>query len=91
MNQGIALWEYLMVAGPAAGTIWHDWPDRGGYEDMDPGIDQDGTPLTFARWYLHWLAQGRGLRTRLGTALTFVLVKLAEDTRFALAFPSTVP
>jgi hypothetical protein len=44
--------DWLIVTGPARGTIWHEWPDRGSDVDMDAGVDSSGRPLTFARWYL---------------------------------------
>lgn len=52
-QRGCALSEWLILAGPAAGTIWHD--DRADGADMAPARDRAGQPLTFHRWYLDWL------------------------------------
>ncbi|MBG6136488.1 SMI1/KNR4 family protein [Longispora fulva] len=50
---GCALREALVISGPARGTMWaDDTADDGGFR---PLLDEDGTPLTFARWYQRWL------------------------------------
>lgn len=50
---GCASREWLVVSGPEAGHMWHDYRA----EDYDMGQLQnaDGTPSTFADWYLGWL------------------------------------
>jgi hypothetical protein len=51
---GCAQREWLVVTGPHRGTIWSDFrADDGG---LEPLRDPDGRPVTFARWYLDWLA-----------------------------------
>jgi hypothetical protein len=50
---GCALREALVVSGPARGQMWaDDTADDGGFR---PLLDDDGTPLGFARWYRRWL------------------------------------
>jgi hypothetical protein len=50
---GCALREVLVVSGPARGQMWaDDTADDGGFR---PLVDDDGTPLGFARWYRRWL------------------------------------
>ena len=49
---GLAVW--LVVTGPERGRLWHD--RRCDDLHLYPLRDGDGAPLTFARWYLGWLA-----------------------------------
>ncbi|WP_327645637.1 SMI1/KNR4 family protein [Micromonospora zamorensis] len=50
---GCALREALVISGPARGQMWaDDTADGGGFR---PLLDDDGTPLDFARWYRRWL------------------------------------
>ncbi|MEO3777196.1 SMI1/KNR4 family protein [Micromonospora sp. B11E3] len=50
---GCALREALVVSGPARGAMWaDDTAEEGGFR---PLLDDDGTPLGFARWYRRWL------------------------------------
>lgn len=45
----------MVVSGPARGQMWADRiTESAGYE---PLLDNDGTRLTFARWYKRWLAE----------------------------------
>lgn len=53
--QNIDLRVWLIVTGPARGTIWLDRRDCYGEEDMFPACDHDGQPLTFRYWFLTWL------------------------------------
>ncbi|MER7129893.1 SMI1/KNR4 family protein [Streptosporangium saharense] len=49
---GCALWEALVVSGPARGQMWADnTADDDGFR---PLFD-DGKPLGFTRWYRRWL------------------------------------
>jgi len=50
---GCAQREWLIISGAHRGTIWSDC--RADDVDMSPLLDDDGTPVTFARWYIDWL------------------------------------
>ncbi|MFB6956987.1 SMI1/KNR4 family protein [Streptomyces sp. NPDC056309] len=50
---GCALREWLIISGSHRGTIWSD--GRADDVDLVPLLDDDGTPVTFARWYSDWL------------------------------------
>ncbi|MFJ9724635.1 SMI1/KNR4 family protein [Streptomyces sp. NPDC101209] len=50
---GCALREWLIVSGSHRGTIWSD--GRADDVDLVPLLDDDGKPVTFARWYSDWL------------------------------------
>ncbi|MET9088674.1 SMI1/KNR4 family protein [Streptomyces sp. NPDC004237] len=50
---GCAQREWLIVSGSHRGTIWSDC--RVDDVDLVPLLDEDGTPVTFARWYTDWL------------------------------------
>ncbi|MFF2135185.1 SMI1/KNR4 family protein [Streptomyces sp. NPDC058193] len=50
---GCAQREWLIVSGAHRGTIWSDC--RADDVDLAPLLDEDGTPMTFARWYTGWL------------------------------------
>jgi hypothetical protein len=54
-HEGCAARVWLIVSGPEAGHMWHDYR----VEDSDMGQLQnaDGTPSTFADWYLGWLEE----------------------------------
>jgi hypothetical protein len=52
---GCAQRQWLVVSGPAAGQIWED--ERADDLDLRPATGPDGTPLTFAAWYLGWLRE----------------------------------
>jgi len=68
---GCGIREFLVVSGPQRGTIWSDTrvDDEPAYNpelhDLTPLRADDGTPMTFARWYLAWLEQAEG-RTATG-------------------------
>ncbi|MFB7476077.1 SMI1/KNR4 family protein [Kitasatospora sp. NPDC056184] len=50
---GCAARQWLVISGPQRGRIWSD--DRVDEVDLAPLQNQDGQPVTFARWYLDWL------------------------------------
>ncbi|WP_329231521.1 SMI1/KNR4 family protein [Streptomyces sp. NBC_01460] len=50
---GCAQREWLIVSGTHRGTIWSDC--RADDIDLAPLLDEDGAPVTFARWYTGWL------------------------------------
>ncbi|MEW2636354.1 SMI1/KNR4 family protein [Streptomyces sp. NPDC048389] len=50
---GCAQREWLLISGSHRGTIWSDC--RVDDVDLAPLLDDDGTPVTFARWYTDWL------------------------------------
>lgn len=50
---GCAQRELLVISGRHRGTVWSD--RRVDDVDLEPLLDDDGRPLTFARWYTGWL------------------------------------
>ncbi|MFD1048147.1 hypothetical protein ACFQ1S_22695, partial [Kibdelosporangium lantanae] len=60
---GCGIREFLIVSGPERGRIWSDTrvDDEPAHDpelhDLTPLHTEDGTPVTFARWYLDWLEQ----------------------------------
>ncbi|MFE9975755.1 SMI1/KNR4 family protein [Streptomyces hirsutus] len=52
---GCALREWLVISGPHRGTVWSD--PRVDDADLEPLLDTEGKPVTFARWYTDWLAK----------------------------------
>ncbi|MEW2290559.1 SMI1/KNR4 family protein [Streptomyces sp. NPDC047841] len=52
-HRGCALRNWLVISGAHRGTIWTD--DRADEADLAPLRGEDGTPMTFARWYTDWL------------------------------------
>ncbi|GHG32899.1 SMI1/KNR4 family protein [Streptomyces zaomyceticus] len=50
---GCAQREWLIISGAHRGTVWSDC--RVDDTDLAPLLDDTGTPVTFARWYLDWL------------------------------------
>jgi hypothetical protein len=54
-HHGCALREWLIISGSHRGTIWSD--ARADDADLVPLLDNDGKPVTFARWYTAWLEQ----------------------------------
>ncbi|MGY3205380.1 SMI1/KNR4 family protein [Streptomyces sp. TE5632] len=50
---GCALREWLVISGPHRGTVWSD--SRVDDVDLEPVLDTEGEPVTFARWYTDWL------------------------------------
>ncbi|MFD3548994.1 SMI1/KNR4 family protein [Streptomyces sp. NPDC058655] len=52
---GCAAREWLVISGPERGRIWSD--NRADDEDLEPLLDGNGAPMTFARWYLTWLEE----------------------------------
>ena len=52
-HEGCALRDWLVVAGPEAGRIWHDaTADFGGWV---PWLRDDGQHMSFRDWYEAWL------------------------------------
>ncbi len=61
---GCAQREWLVVSGTHRGTVWSDC--RVDDVDLVPLLEEGGTPVTFARWYLRWLEDAeRGALTAL--------------------------
>jgi len=54
-HYGCARRAWLVVSGPQRGLMWAD--DRCDEEDLEPMRTADGEPMTFADWYLQWLAE----------------------------------
>ncbi|MEW2180311.1 hypothetical protein AB0890_28800 [Streptomyces sp. NPDC005406] len=52
---GCAAREWLIISGPERGRIWSD--NRADDEDLEPLLDGNGAPMTFAHWYLTWLEE----------------------------------
>lgn len=50
---GCAQREWLIISGSHRGTIWSDC--RVDDVDLAPLLDDEGLPMTFARWYTTWL------------------------------------
>ncbi|MFF9914847.1 SMI1/KNR4 family protein [Streptomyces sp. NPDC013457] len=61
-TRGCALRDWLVISGPHRGTMWSD--DRADEVDLAPHLDDDGTPMTFARWYTDWLHQAERSQPR---------------------------
>ncbi|WP_199551877.1 SMI1/KNR4 family protein [Streptomyces sp. N35] len=54
-HRGCALRDWLIITGPHRGTMWAD--DRADEVDLAPRVNDDGTPVTFAQWYVDWLEE----------------------------------
>jgi hypothetical protein len=71
-HEGCAYRDWLIITGPFRGQMWDD--DRAGDIDLAPAKTENGSALTFERWYADWLTaaelsfQLAGGRTRLSTA-----------------------
>lgn len=52
-HEGCAKRNWLVVTGPAAGTVWRD--ARVEHEGISPIAGADGRHLSFTEWYLTWL------------------------------------
>ncbi|MEV4333395.1 SMI1/KNR4 family protein [Streptomyces sp. NPDC049597] len=52
---GCALRRWLVVSGPDRGRMWDD--RRADGIDLQPMSNADGSPMTFADWYLTWLEE----------------------------------
>lgn len=52
---GCALRQWLVVSGPDRGRMWDD--RRADGIDLQPMSNADGSPMTFADWYLSWLEE----------------------------------
>ena len=53
-HYGCARRAWLVVSGPQRGNIWAD--ERCDDEDLEPMLAGDGRALSFAAWYVEWLA-----------------------------------
>ncbi|GHF70899.1 hypothetical protein GCM10010218_60290 [Streptomyces mashuensis] len=53
-SQGCAYYTVLAVTGPEAGTVWDDVQAAG--EGVAPKRHNGAERMTFAQWYLDWLA-----------------------------------
>jgi hypothetical protein len=53
-DEGCAYRDWLIVSGPARGTMWED--PRCIDLDLKPMRGADGEAITFGNWYLGWLA-----------------------------------
>jgi hypothetical protein len=56
-HQGCGHYDLLVVTGPDRGALWFDGEASDG--GIGPHADSRGR-MTFDRWYLGWLAEGRG-------------------------------
>ncbi|MFK0047477.1 SMI1/KNR4 family protein [Streptomyces sp. NPDC090741] len=52
---GCAQRQWLVISGTHRGTIWSDC--RADDADLAPLLDNNGKPVTFARWYIDWLQE----------------------------------
>lgn len=59
---GCAQREWLIISGTHRGTVWSDC--RVDDIDLAPLLDDAGTPVSFARWYLDWLEQAEATARR---------------------------
>ncbi len=53
-DEGCGYRDWLVVSGPARGTMWED--PRCVDEDLKPMLTAEGDPVSFGEWYLTWLA-----------------------------------
>jgi hypothetical protein len=53
-HQGCAYRDWLVITGPLRGQMWDD--ERAGDVDLAPRTADDGSALTFGRWYNNWLS-----------------------------------
>jgi hypothetical protein len=53
-HEGCAYRDWLVVSGPARGTMWED--PRCIDLDLSQMLTGQGSPITFSDWYLGWLA-----------------------------------
>lgn len=52
-HHGCAQRDWLVVSGTHRGTVWSD--PRVDDADLEPLVDAQGEPITFARWFTAWL------------------------------------
>jgi len=52
-HEGCAYRDWLIITGPRRGQMWDD--ERAGDVDLAASTANDGSTLTFGRWYLNWL------------------------------------
>ncbi|WP_203694921.1 SMI1/KNR4 family protein, partial [Catellatospora coxensis] len=53
VDEGCNRRYWLVVSGPAAGTVWYD--SSCDWADMNPVENDAGEPMGFGEWYLDWL------------------------------------
>jgi hypothetical protein len=54
-HEGCAYRDWLIITGPLRGQMWDD--ERAGDVDLAASTANDGSTLTFGRWYLNWLSE----------------------------------
>ena len=54
-DDGCGFHTLLVVSGPMRGAVWFD--GRASCDRLNPLLNDDGQPATFAEWYLDWLTQ----------------------------------
>jgi hypothetical protein len=55
-DKGCANTHWLVITGPMSGTIWND--ERADYKGVFPEAAEDGSVMTFGRWYERWIESG---------------------------------
>jgi len=60
-DDGCGFHTLLVVSGPMRGAVWFD--GRASCDRLNPLLNDDGQPATFAEWYLDWLTHEEPLTT----------------------------
>jgi hypothetical protein len=60
-DDGCGFYTLLVVSGPMRGAMWFD--GRATCDRLNPLLNDDGQPATFAEWYLDWLTHEEALTT----------------------------
>ncbi len=60
-DHGCGFYTVLVVSGPMRGAMWFD--GRATCDRLNPLLNDDGHPATFAEWYLDWLTREEQLTT----------------------------
>ncbi|MEU9400966.1 SMI1/KNR4 family protein [Streptomyces sp. NPDC048242] len=60
-DDGCGFATLLVVSGPMRGTMWFD--GRATSDRLNPLLNDDRRPATFAEWYLDWLTHEESLTT----------------------------
>lgn len=60
-DDGCGFYTLLVVSGPLRGTMWFD--GRATCDRINPLLNDDRRPATFAEWYLDWLVHEESLTT----------------------------
>ncbi|WP_051055491.1 MULTISPECIES: hypothetical protein [Kitasatospora] len=61
LEHGCGFSTLLVVSGPMRGTMWFD--GRATCDRLNPLLNDDRRPATFAEWYLDWLAHEESMTT----------------------------